>query len=391
MIKVCSLDYLNKEFYETDIVTADGRVLAAVGDRVSPDVILALYFKEVYVPDVSVKKIFQSEVAEEEPKQEQAQEESVQVLNIEEEEEVLEEPLKQPFIEEEKESEKSAMPIPPAPSLLEDEETDGIEVNVKGPVPPEFLDESKEKIQEQEPEVSDSKKRDSGPVFNLPDVEEKKEVESKPSVISIDLSEEPEKDDSRKPVPAQMKYGDEDLVVETKKVSQADSGEAKINIEDPEKAPLVFDEAKAKKSAEYAVKLAKMLNFSSDETKDIEEAAYYYDIGISKFTKADLKKKNFKKAKALESYNILINEKMMPDRIADAIKFSANDYDSSSFQLTSKIPYSHIISVTGFYSGFLIQGHSKEEALAKMLQMGGNKFNIFILHKFIKMMREENE
>lgn len=382
MIKVCSLDYLNKEFYETDIVTADGRVLASVGDKVSPDVILALYFKEVYVPDVSEKKVFQSEVAEN-----QELEEPVQVTNVEPEEEIPEIPLQQP-IEEEKEPETPVIPIP-AP-LLSEEVAEDINVDVKGPVPPNNLDKLEENVSEQA-ELPVSQRKDSGPVFNLPDVEEKKEVEPKPPVISIDLSEEPEEEDSRKPVPAQMKYSDEDLVVETEKVPQADSGEAKIIIEDPEKAPLVFDEAKAKKNAEYAVKLAKMLNFSSDETKDIEEAAYYYDIGVSKFTKADLKKKNFKKAKALESYNILINEKMMSDKIADAVKFSVNDYDSSSFQLTSKLPYSHIISVTGFYSEFLIQGHSKEEALARMLQMGGNKFNIFILHKFIKMMREENE
>lgn len=369
MIKVCSLDYLNKEFYETDIVTADGRVIAAVGDKVSPDVILALYFKEVYVSDVSEKKVFQSEMLEEE---------------------VLKELPPSPVLDEEELKEPSA---PVIESNL-DEKTEEVKEEsliVDVSVVPEVSDKPVENIPEQEPEVLDSQKRDSGPVFSLPDVEEKKQVEPKPPVINFDLSEEPEKDDSRKPVPAQGKFDDDDLVPETKNISKMETDEGKIIIEDPEKAPLVFDESKAKKNAEYAVKLAKMLEFSPDEIKDIEEAAYYYDIGISKFTKADLKKKNFKKAKALESYNILISEKMLPDRIADAVKFSVNDYESSSFQLTSKIPYSHIISVTGFYSEYLIQGYSKKETLAKMLQMGGNKFNIFILHKFIKMMREENE
>lgn len=372
MIKVCSLDYLNKEFYETDIVTADGRVIAAVGDKVSPDVILALYFKEVYVSDISEKKVFQSEML--------AKEE-------------LKELPPSPVLDEDGLKEPSSAAIEPN---LAESEAEAEEIKIEIPVVdvsviPDVSSKPVESIPEQEPEVLDSQKRDSGPVFSLPDVEEKKQVEPKPSVINFDLSDEPEKDDSRKPIPAQMEFDDEDIVIKTENVSGTESGEGKIIIEDPEKAPLVFDENKAKKNAEYAVKLAKMLNFSPDEIKDIEEAAYYYDIGISKFTKADLKKKNFKKAKALESYNILLNEKMLPDRIADAVKFSANDYDSSSFQLTSKIPYSHIISVTGFYSEFLMQGHSKKEILAKMLQMGGNKFNIFILHKFIKMMREENE
>lgn len=385
MIKVCSLDYLNKEFYETDIVTADGRVLASVGDRVSPDVILALYFKEVYVPDVSEKKIYQSEVVV----TEEILEESAQLLNIEQEEE-QEEPLS-PTVFEEAEAEESSSTVIES-NLEESEAVEEELLEIEVPVVPEVPDKPVESILVQEPEVLESQKKESGPIFNLPDVEEKTEVESKsqPKPAIINFDQDPEEDDTRKPVPPSSKF-DDDIYTGTENISVKESEEVQIIIEDPEKAPLVFDENKAKKNAAYAVKLAKMLNFSPDETKDVEEAAYYYDIGISKFTRADLTKKNFKKAKALESYNIIINEKMLPDRIADAVKFSVNDYDSSSFQLTSKIPYSHIISVTGFYSEFLIQGHSKEEALAKMLQMGGNKFNIFILHKFIKMMREENE
>ena len=49
MIRICSLDFLNKDFFETDVKTADGKVLLAAGEKITPEVILELYFKEIYV------------------------------------------------------------------------------------------------------------------------------------------------------------------------------------------------------------------------------------------------------------------------------------------------------------------------------------------------------
>lgn len=389
MIKTCSLDYLNKEFYETDIVTADGRVLVSAGDKVTPDVLLALYFKEIYIPDVSNEKGPQ--------------------LGISDEDELQEKLPKPPEVNLDDVSE--AISASEVPSL---EEASGDEKDLAvGVADNEEPDESKKEIPSvsQEEGVAEWKMSDEETAEGelksqdivkdkidsfLADDEEEKETVSKvkPPTIDIDLSEEALDDNSRKPKPAELNLDSDEFETSDSTKSQALSDEGAASVtpeEDPETAPLKFDEEKAKKTSDYAAKLAKMLNFSTSEINDVKDAAYYYDIGISKFTKADIQKKNFRKAKALESYNILVNEKMMPERIAEAVKYSVSDYESSSFQLNSKIPYNHIISITGFYSEFLTQGHSKEETLARMLQMGGNKFNIFVLHKFIKMMREENE
>ncbi len=47
MIKTCSLDFANKETFEVDVKSADGRVLCKAGEDITPDKILRLYFKEL--------------------------------------------------------------------------------------------------------------------------------------------------------------------------------------------------------------------------------------------------------------------------------------------------------------------------------------------------------
>ena len=54
MSKICSLDFLNKEEFDLDIMSASGKKLFSKGDKVTPEILLSLYFKEL-VPRESLK------------------------------------------------------------------------------------------------------------------------------------------------------------------------------------------------------------------------------------------------------------------------------------------------------------------------------------------------
>lgn len=155
--------------------------------------------------------------------------------------------------------------------------------------------------------------------------------------------------------------------------------------------PLKFNEEEAKKIVESSLKLGKMFNYSANELKELEQVAYYSNIGITNFRKDDLAKKDFLKMKILSSYQMLSENGKVSNNIAQIIKNCASNYESNSFPLNSQIPYYHIVTITGFYEDLLAVNESKTLTLMKMLQIGGNQFNIFVLHKFIKLMRDSDE
>ena len=88
-------------------------------------------------------------------------------------------------------------------------------------------------------------------------------------------------------------------------------------------------------------------------------------------------------------------EKQLSEKIAEAARLYNKKYQISQIDLKdsnySDLPYSHIVAIASHYDNLLGKNISKDEALKKMLQLGGNKFNIFILHKFIYMMRNLND
>lgn len=182
---------------------------------------------------------------------------------------------------------------------------------------------------------------------------------------------------------------DVDLVV----AANAPAENVEIEIKNPEDAPLEFNEKQIEILVKNSIKMGKLLNFNEKELKDLEQVAYYCNIGITKFKKADLAKKEFRKMKAFASYEHIINEGVASQKIAEMVKLCASNYESESFPLDPKIPppYHSIVAITSYYEDMLAQNKSKQETLLKMLQLGGNQFNIFILHKFIKMMRDTND
>lgn len=264
MIKISSLDLLNREVFDIDIMAKDGTVLFSSGEVITPEIILNLYFKEIYVEESFWK-------------------------------------------------------------------TDEEEIK------------------------SDSSTEDM-----------LKQVEA--------LNLKP----AAKDEPANVEEAIEQVVVQTKeKIAE----------------PLKFDENKAKRVAEYACMLGKLISMKEKDLKELETAAYYHNIGVESFTTDDLLKPNFKKLQADVSYNIMLKEMKVSEKIAEVAKLCIKSYNTIDFKLNeedcSHIPYAHIVAIASHYDE-LLETNSKEAALAKMLQLGGNRFNIFVLHKFINMMRDDN-
>lgn len=344
MIKICSLDFLNRESFETDVMTAEGNVLFKSGEKITPNILLRLYFKEIYIKE-ALKEQLSAE----------ASTIAVGIVADEKTAMVGESSNKNTTQEEQIKSAE--------PRSIESGSTEDVENATKGP------------------RLVDSP------------IKEEKELSSGPKSVNIENSEESADGSKKGPKLADINKMDnvneknnEDLVL-----GEKSDKEAEVENEDPDNMQLVFDENQASRIVEYSLKLGKLLKFSANDLKELEQVAYYCNIGISEFKKSDLSKKGFRKMKAFASYEKLLSEKNVSEKIAEMVKFCANNYESDAFPLNSQIPFHQIVAITSFYEELLMQNNSKQTTLLKMLQIGGNQFNIFILHKFIKMMRETND
>ncbi len=266
MIKICSLDFINKERFDVDIKTADGRILCSNGDKITPDLLLRLYYKEIFIESWPVKDVEDVE--------------EIKDINL------------------------------------------GVELT---------SDTSNTEFEE--------------------DAESLKKAEARVAELFEEIEE--------------------------------------LSVEADEK--LEFNEEQAKRVCDYSLGIAKLLNFSENRLKELEQASYYHNIGRSRLSKSDLAQKGFRRKQANESYDILLNEKKLSKSVAEASKLYLDNYNPIAFSLGEEIPYGHIIAIASYYDVLHSQNVSKDEVLKKMLQLGGNKFNIYVLHKFIKMMRETNE
>lgn len=48
MLKVCSLDFINNDEFGTDILSSTGEVLYSAEEKITPEILLKLYFKEIF-------------------------------------------------------------------------------------------------------------------------------------------------------------------------------------------------------------------------------------------------------------------------------------------------------------------------------------------------------
>lgn len=349
MIKICSLNFLTDKSFKSDVKTADGTVLFQSGDPITPELILRLYFKEIYVDEYLWENKTNLIVdAEDEPDYENNVIDTN--LNV---------------------TEASFGKT----NLSEDEERK-LKVDSHGPRSIETTFINQEENSSHGPRSVDTVILDND---NLD--------EHGPRAVDTAFGQE-EVDNSKGP-----KMVDSGTELSKKKtpyaVSDANDGSDVVTVEkNPDDEPMVFDENQAKKIVEYSLKLGKILEYSTAELKELEQVAYYCYIGVSNFTRAEAKKKGFRKNKIFASYQKLLEDANVPSNIAELVKFCAQPYESESYPLDAKVPCHHIVAITSFYEEMFEKTNSKEDTLLKMLQLGGNEFNIFILHKFINLMRE---
>lgn len=422
MIKICSLDFLNREIFETDVMTADGLVLAQSGEKITPDVLLRLYFKEIYieqplaekehavskvaaavladvaedtsnaeialetdvadefayednnfvVPDVDIEEVSKKKKAKKGPKSaqndsndEETDEKDPKQAELDLDDEKSPKSAGNKFDSDEDEADKAedkGKSPRKAKSKFEDDD-EGVENGGKGPKTAT------------EASGSENEKGPKAAGLNFDSVEEDGEVVRGPKSAGLSKFEDDFEDNKPSPKVKNFAMGEE---VEVPKIN-------------PEEMPLVFDEEQAKRIKQYSAQLAKIAGFSQEEIKEIELIAYNCNIGITKFKKADETRKSFRKMKIFASYEKLIEEETIPQHLAEMIKYIINPYESDAFKLNSKIPYYHIVAITSYYEEMLAQGKDKSDILLKMLELGGHRFNIFVLHKFIKMMRDAND
>lgn len=360
MIKICSLDFLNREVFEADIMTADGRILHHSGETITPEILLRLYFKEIYVK----QPLFEKE------KVLSTVNEAVSVGTISKSSDSK--TTDNNSLEKESGNTASGPRIIDMPEREEEKST-------KGP-----------KLAE-----TDFDSEEEGKNHKLIDVDSNSNNSKGPKSAEINFELEDDDDaNSKGPRSIGPNKFEEDDNKEGNKSSLTKKGslasEKQGSLENSEEENLVFDEKQAQRIAQHTVNFAKTLNFSDTDLKEIEQVAYYCNIGITEFKKSDLTKRNFRKRKFLASYEKLSSEGIIPENLAEIVKHCADDYDSDSFLLDTKFPYHHIVTLADVYEELLSQNNSKPETLLKMLQKGGNQFNIFILHKFIKMMRESD-
>ena len=139
--------------------------------------------------------------------------------------------------------------------------------------------------------------------------------------------------------------------------------------------------------------LGAIVKMPKKNLEELKQAAYYYQIGRIKMTENDLSSVDFEKKQADIGYDLLTLEMKMSKKVAEVTRIYLEDYNCLEFELNYKkpanIPYSHIVSIVDYYDKLINKdSFTKEEALKKMLIFRGSKFNIFILHKFINMMRD---
>ncbi len=155
-----------------------------------------------------------------------------------------------------------------------------------------------------------------------------------------------------------------------------------------------FDEEEAKNVAKYSLLVGKFLGYADKELQDLELAAYYHNVGNTRLPASAVEEDDFIKRRADEGYNYLLTVKALPENVAKVAKLYLRDYDCINFDLSKKqrvnIPLYHIVAIASYYNRSL-KTMPKEEVMMKMLRLGGNKFNIYVLHKFINIMRNNND
>ncbi|MDD3237496.1 MAG: hypothetical protein PHV37_05300 [Candidatus Gastranaerophilales bacterium] len=156
-----------------------------------------------------------------------------------------------------------------------------------------------------------------------------------------------------------------------------------------------FDEEEAKAVAKYSIYMGELLHFSRLKLKELEQAAYNYNIGVKKIKISDKDNDDFMHLKGEYGYKYLLQELKLPDKVAEVARLYNKDYNCNDFSIANNklenIPYYHIVAIADYYFNYFRKSNSKEKTIQKMIRIGGKKFNIYILHKFLNKMKDIND
>lgn len=451
MIKVCSLEFLNKNSFDVDIMLSDGRVLFSAGSEITPEVLLKLYYKDIYVekPLMAALKsgaeLKTSSTKEDEESMVSAgvyssgattDESSSAVADLKVGAKVGEEVILEAEADERKANSAKEETVSGGVELKSSEKggksssdggSDGVELKAvtrDGGETSELVELEAVSRAEKDSEsenysgtksktslgghgggsrtvatsaIIGSKDAKGAEVAVELDSENKIETEAENTVVAenIDVAASETEGVSKSSADTSVAAGARKSggTVGHKK-SETPHPETPVEpvIEEDPNPPLEFNEEQAQRVAELSVRLAAVLSMGAKQQDEVKQAAYYHNIGRSKFRKLDLEEKDFKKRQAVAGYNHILNDLKLSPKIAEAAMFYNKKYQSSELNLKSgkqaDFPYSHIVAVTNYYDELTSEGLSKSATLMKMLELGGNKFNVFILHKFIHMVRK---
>lgn len=388
MRNISPLEFMNKEYFGTDIFLNNGNVLVQSGTRVTPEILMKLYFTKVYVSEKWNQDDLLNDLQYRPPVYEP---ETINTIMSDTE----------PYVEKipTESDEMFSYGISTSPkSDYQKESTeniikDSIEIEAEKLSLSEKYEEEKIELSIEDNEVDFEETTEQEEVF-----------EQKENFIGESCLDKSMEETAEELVLEQKPEEENEEIAEVEKQKVAKTQESELQkiqkpdltIEETEKIlPLEFNKDDADKLAQLAVEVGKLLNFSVGKLKELEKAGYYLRIGMPRLTTSDIEdRKTFRQKLANASYQIVMNEMHLPEPICTSIRNYVVDYNIKQFNIAGnkniQIPNIHILAVVNCYVT-LRKTRSKEDTLKEMLYIGGNKFNVFLLHKFIHMMRMRND
>lgn len=196
-------------------------------------------------------------------------------------------------------------------------------------------------------------------------------------------------------------------VVEAEKIDDTDTGsigfikkqnsqETEVENGLKEQKESIFDEQEAVEVQKYSELMAIDLELSEAEIKNIKLAGYIHNIGDSFLTKEEKEKEDYHETRGKLGYEYTYNKLKYPEAVSRVAREYYKKSDLDNFDLSNKtiknFPYSHIVTIAAYYVKHKSEYKNKDDALKKMIRIGGKLFNIYLLHRFIRKIREiEND
>lgn len=157
----------------------------------------------------------------------------------------------------------------------------------------------------------------------------------------------------------------------------------------------VFNIEHAKEVAAYSKQMGILMKLNEEEMDMLNKAAYYHDIGATLLSEEDLNTAQWREIADEAAYNYLVDEKKFSADVADIVSKCYLNYDISEFQMKRtpgyRFPLHHIICIADFYAHLSEKVSDKNKKIQTLLKIGYNKFNIYILHKFIFKLRTDSD